>query len=130
MVLNSLGVSAPEVWTGSAVDNDSGSSYMIQPGSQGLDVIFTGVRTSDRKIIERRDIDDPETIEAVEIYDLETDPDETTPIDSPDDRSKQLRADLHDFLECSRYELSQYGSTGNITPTAEVNRRLSELGYQ
>jgi arylsulfatase A-like enzyme len=95
-----------------------------------LETIFTGVRTSDWKLIEERPLANPQQIESVELYDLTADPEETAPLEESTPATDAIREELHQFLAEAKYGIEQYAESADRTVDDSVERRLSELGYR
>nr|WP_267902770.1 sulfatase-like hydrolase/transferase [Halovenus carboxidivorans] len=129
-ILSELGLSVPDDWAGTAKSDATETSFLVEPSTGELESVFTGIRTADRKVIERRPLDNPARVESVEYYNLDTDPEERNSLSEPDAAARDARDELHQFLDDITYGLDQYNTSGNVGVDGNVERRLEELGYR
>ena len=124
-ILRELGLSVPDNWEGEPVDGTSRRAILLNH-SPLHERSYAGVRTDRHKFI-RSYHDERWTVENRELYDLRTDPEESTSVEDPEAMT-DLESTVDAFLARSDVDLDviRERKTGLDD---DVEDRLEELGY-
>jgi arylsulfatase A-like enzyme len=116
-----IGISRPPSWRGSPATEDSIQCMLSKTEEHGR--TYVGARSHEEKVI--REFDWDGDLLSTEMYDLDSDPDETAPDADVADR---LTETLDEFL--ARDAISESLGHGRQTGIdGDVSQRLRELGY-
>ena len=122
----SVGVDVPDEWTGDPAEYGTTPIQPMLTQSELRNRIWAGARDDGRKLIQTFDWDG--TLLSEELYDLEADPEEESPVDSLPDEDA-LRSTLSEFVGGG--DLTRILDTSVDVGIAEdVASRLEELGYK